>query len=133
MGIEPFLVASSLDCVLAQRLARKLCERCKEPYVPTLEELTAAQFPVDPDQELPKLYRGVGCTACGHTGYRGRMAIHECMPMSEDIERMVSERASSEDIGRLARQQGMITLRQDGMEKVRQGLTSMPEVLRVVV
>jgi type IV pilus assembly protein PilB len=101
--------------------------------MPTLEELTAAQFPVDPDQELPKLYRGVGCTACGHTGYRGRMAIHECMPMSEDIERMVSERASSEDIGRLARQQGMITLRQDGMEKVRQGLTSMPEVLRVVV
>jgi type IV pilus assembly protein PilB len=133
MGIEPFLVASSLDCVLAQRLARKLCERCKEPYVPTLEELTLARFPISPDEELPKLYRPVGCTVCGNTGYKGRMAIHEVMTVTEDIERMLTEQhASSEDIGRLAVDQGMLTLRRDGMEKVRMGLTSIEEIFRVV-
>ncbi|MEA2499652.1 MAG: type pilus assembly protein PilB, partial [Actinomycetota bacterium] len=133
MGIEPFLVASSLDSVLAQRLARKLCTRCKEMYLPTQEELVAARFPFDPAEELPKLFRPVGCTSCGGTGYRGRMAIHEVMPVTEEIERMVAEAASADAIGKVAREQGMITLRQDGMEKVRQGLTSIPEVLRVVV
>jgi type IV pilus assembly protein PilB len=133
MGIEPFLVASSLDSVLAQRLARKLCSRCKEPYMPSEDELTAARFPFDAQEELPKLYRPVGCTSCGNTGYRGRMAIHEVMPVTEEIERMVAEHASAEAIGQVAREQGMITLRQDGMEKVRQGLTSIAEVLRVVV
>jgi type IV pilus assembly protein PilB len=82
MGIEPFLVASSLDSVLAQRLARKLCERCKEPYAPSVDELTHAKFPFDPDEEPPKLYRPVGCTSCGNTGYKGRMAIHELMPVT---------------------------------------------------
>ena len=134
MGIEPFLVASSLDCVLAQRLARKLCERCKEPYAPTAEELSTARFPFNPEEELPKLYRGVGCTACGSTGYKGRMAIHEVMTVTEDIERMLTEQhASSEEIGRLAHEQGMMSLRDDGMEKVRMGLTSIEEIFRVVV
>jgi type IV pilus assembly protein PilB len=133
MGIEPFLVASSLDSVLAQRLARKLCSRCKEIYAPTKEELVAARFPFDPSEELPKLYRPLGCTSCGNTGYRGRMAIHEVMPVTEEIERMVAEHASAEAMAQVAREQGMVTLRQDGMEKVRQGLTSIQEVLRVVV
>ena len=134
MGIEPFLVASSLDCVLAQRLARKLCERCKEPYAPSAEELTTARFPFDPEEELPKLYRGVGCTACGNTGYKGRMAIHEVMTVTEDIERLLTEQhASSEDIARHAHEQGMLSLRMDGMEKVRMGLTSIEEIFRVVV
>jgi len=133
MGIEPFLVASSLDCVLAQRLARKLCDRCKEAYVPSVEELTTARFPFDPEDELPKLFRPVGCTACGQTGYKGRMAIHEIMTVTEDIERMLTEQqASSEDIGRHAVEQGMLTLRRDGMEKVRMGLTSIEEIFRVV-
>jgi type IV pilus assembly protein PilB len=133
MGIEPFLVASSLDCVLAQRLARKLCERCKEPYAPTLDELQRADFPINPEDEIPKLYRPVGCTTCGQTGYKGRMAIHEVMTVTEEIERMLTEQhASSEDIGRLARDQGMLTLRTDGMEKVRAGLTSIEEIFRVV-
>jgi type IV pilus assembly protein PilB len=133
MGIEPFLVASSLDSVLAQRLARKLCSRCREAYTPTSEELIAARLPFDPEEELPQLYRPIGCTSCGNTGYRGRMAIHEVMPVTEEIERMVAEHASAEAIGQVAREQGMITLRQDGLEKVRQGLTSIQEVLRVVV
>jgi type IV pilus assembly protein PilB len=133
MGIEPFLVASALDSVLAQRLARKLCDRCKEAYVPTEEELVRVQFPWEEGEELPKLYRGVGCTACSKTGYKGRMAVHEVMSASEEIERLVIEHASADEIGKVARAQGMSTLRDDGMEKVRMGLTSIEEILRVVV
>ena len=133
MGIEPFLVASSLDCVVAQRLARKLCPKCKETYVPSEEELIAARFDYDPQEELPTLYRAVGCSSCGKTGYKGRFAVHEVMALSEDIERLAAERASAEEINKVARSQGMLTLRQDGMEKVRQGMTSIEEILRVVV
>ncbi|MFN2488492.1 MAG: GspE/PulE family protein [Actinomycetota bacterium] len=133
MGIEPYLVASALDCVLAQRLARKLCSRCREAYTPTEEELTAASFPFDADEGIPELFRAVGCSACGNTGYKGRMALHEVMTVSEDIEKMVVEAASSEAIKRIAVEQGMATLREDGMEKVKMGQTSIEETLRVVV
>jgi type IV pilus assembly protein PilB len=133
MGIEPYLVASALDCVLAQRLARKLCSRCKEAYAPTEEDLTGSGLPVASDEEPPKLYRAVGCSACGHTGYKGRMAVHEVMTVSEEIERLVVESASSEEMKRVAREQGMLTLREDGLEKVRAGQTSIEEILRVVV
>ena len=133
MGIEPFLVASALDAVVAQRLARKLCERCKIEYSPTAEELKAAQFPFDPHQPLPTLHKAVGCPACGNTGYKGRLAVHEIMTVTEDIERMVAEKASSEDIGKVAITQGMKTLREDGMTKVAQGVTSIEEILRVIV
>jgi type IV pilus assembly protein PilB len=133
MGIEPYLVASALDCVLAQRLARKLCLRCKESYSPTEEDLIAAQFPLGPDGERPTLYRAVGCGACGHTGYKGRMAVHEVMTVTEEIERLVVESASSEEMKRVAQEQGMLTLRQDGLEKVRLGQTSIEEILRVIV
>jgi type IV pilus assembly protein PilB len=132
MGIEPFLVASALDCVLAQRLARRLCDRCKEPYVPSEAELEAARFPFEPGEEV-KLFRAVGCSACGNTGYRGRMALHEIMTVTEEIERLVVEHASSESIAEVAREQGMLTLRMDGIEKVRAGQTSLEEVFRVVV
>ncbi len=133
MGIEPFLVASAADAVLAQRLARKLCGKCKEAYVPTEQELEAARFPWEPGQELPKLFRAVGCTSCGNTGYKGRMALHEVMTVTEEIERLCVERASSEEIGRVARSQGMISLRVDGMTKVMAGHTSIEEIFRVVV
>ncbi|MDQ3954818.1 MAG: Flp pilus assembly complex ATPase component TadA [Actinomycetota bacterium] len=133
MGIEPYLVASALDCILAQRLARKLCGRCKEPYTPTVEELTASAFPFHPDGDLPEIFRATGCSACGKTGYKGRMALHEVMTVTEDIEKLVVESASSEVIKKTALQQGMITLREDGMEKVRMGQTSIEEILRVVV
>jgi type IV pilus assembly protein PilB len=133
MGIEPFLVASALDSVLAQRLARKLCPRCKEEYKPTVEELKHAKFPFDESGELPTLFKPAGCTACGHTGYKGRMAIHEVMTITEEIERLVAENASSEEMGRVARSQGMKTLRDDGMAKVLTGSTSIEEILRVVV
>jgi type IV pilus assembly protein PilB len=133
MGIEPFLVASAIDCVLAQRLARRLCPKCKEPYTPEAAELEAVGFPLDPDDDWPTLYRPVGCSACGHTGYKGRTALHEIMKVTEDVERLVTERSSSEEIAKVARAQGMVTLRQDGMWKVRTGLTSIEEILRVVV
>ena len=88
MGIEPFLVGSALDCVVAQRLARKLCEKCYEPYTPTETELIAARFPWTPGEPLPELFRPVGCVACSRTGYRGRIALHEVMTVTEDIERI---------------------------------------------
>ena len=133
MGIEPFLVGSALDCVLAQRLARRLCDKCKEPYEPEPERLISVGFPWQDGEEIPKLHRPIGCTACSKTGYKGRLALHEVMAISEDIERLAVERASAATIGAVAREQGMVTLRMDGMYKVLDGVTSLEEILRVVV
>ncbi len=133
MGIEPFLVGSALDCVLAQRLARRLCPKCKEAYVPTKETLVEMRFPFDPDQPPPTLYRPIGCSACSKTGYKGRLALHEVMAVSEEIEKLAVEHASALTISKVALEQGMITLRNDGLTKVRAGHTSMEEILRVVV
>src|SRR3712207_3047245 len=99
MGIEPFLVGSALDCVLAQRLARKLCPKCKEAYVPTPQQLLDVGFPWRDGEELPELFRPVGCSACAKTGYKGRLALHEVMAVDEEIERLTVERASSLVIG----------------------------------
>jgi type IV pilus assembly protein PilB len=136
MGVEPFLVASALDCILAQRLARRLCEKCKEPYEPTPEALEEAHVPFwRPGEELPTLSRpgGRSCQHCASTGYRGRLSLVEVMPVTEEIERLTAEHRSSEDLKRVAIEQGMAPLRDDGMEKVRLGVTSIEEVLRVVV
>ena len=133
MGIEPFLVGSALDCVLAQRLARRLCDKCKEPYEPEPDRLTGVGFPWQPGEEIPKLYRPIGCTSCSKTGYKGRLALHEVMAISEDIERLAVERASAATIAAVAREQGMVTLRMDGMHKVIDGVTSLEEIVRVVV
>lgn len=132
MGVEPFLVGSALDSVLAQRLARRLCDRCKEEYEPTQAALEQAGF----DEETPppkSLYRAVGCKACSNTGYRGRIAIHELMLVTEEIERLAVERASTDVLTRAAIDSGMRTLRQDGLEKVAKGVTSLEEILRVIV
>jgi len=133
MGIEPFLVGSALDCVLAQRLARRLCQKCREPYTPEPEALITSRFPWKQDEPLPTLYRPVGCSNCAKTGYRGRLALQEVMPVSEEIERLAVERASAVQISHVAREQGMTTLRDDGMLKVLQGVTTLEEILRVVV
>ncbi|MET4780444.1 ATPase, T2SS/T4P/T4SS family [Glaciihabitans sp. UYNi722] len=133
MDIEPFLVGSALDCVVAQRLARRLCERCKEEFTPTVNEMLGLRVGFDPaTHALPTLHRPVGCSTCSNTGYRGRIAIHEVMLVTEEIERLAVERASSADITRVALEQGMISLREDGWMKVQLGLTSIEEVLRVV-
>lgn len=130
MGIEPFLVGSALDAVVAQRLCRSLCERCREAYRPSPADLEAVRFELGPDVE--HLYRPVGCTSCAGTGYRGRMALHEVMSVTEEVERLTVARASTDEISRVARGQGMATLREDGWLKVQQGRTSIEEVLRVV-
>ncbi|MEP6479779.1 MAG: ATPase, T2SS/T4P/T4SS family [Rhodoglobus sp.] len=133
MDIEPFLVGSALDCVVAQRLARRLCDRCKQPYAHDALELVNLRVGFDPMNEpVPTLFRPVGCTTCSNTGYRGRIAIHEVMTVTEDIERLAVARASSAEIATLARQQGMLTLREDGWAKAKLGHTSVEEILRVV-
>jgi type IV pilus assembly protein PilB len=132
MGVEPYLVASALDCVVAQRLARKLCDKCKEEYTPTKAELDEAGYPEAMQKEIKKLYRPVGCQHCGKTGYRGRIGVYEVMPMSEEIERLAVERAASDVVMKVAVEQGMMTLRQDGLEKTQKGQTSLEEIFRVV-
>jgi type IV pilus assembly protein PilB len=133
MGVEPFLVGSSVDCVLAQRLARRLCEWCFEEYEPTEEELVAARWPEDDLAKPAILWRPKGCRSCSGTGYRGRIALHEVMRMSEEIERLTVARASSSEVQRVAMAEGMQMLRVDGLRKAIEGLTSVQEVLRVAV
>jgi type IV pilus assembly protein PilB len=133
MGIEPFLVGSSLDCVLAQRLARRLCDWCKEAYAPTEEELEGARWPME-DLMLPEvLYKPVGCRNCANTGYRGRTAIHEVMPVSPEIESLTIKRAAAGEIREIALDQGMYDLRTDGLAKAAGGQTSITEVSRVAI
>ena len=133
MGLEPFLVGSALDCVLAQRLARRLCSKCKEAYQPTPEALVQARYPWQEGEPPPTLFRPAGCPACSKTGYKGRLALHEVMAVSEDIERLAVERASAAAITEAARLEGMVSLRADGLDKVARGITSLDEILRVVV
>jgi type IV pilus assembly protein PilB len=133
MGIEPFLVGSSLDCVMAQRLARRLCQWCKEPYSPTRSELAAARWPFGQIEAPTQVWRAVGCRSCAGTGYRGRIALHEVMTVSEDVERLAVERASAHDIGHVAMNEGMEMLRTDGLRKAAAGETTLAEVLRVAV
>jgi type IV pilus assembly protein PilB len=132
MGIEPFLSASAVNCVLAQRLARRLCKECKEQYTPTEETLQRIRFPYEPGHP-PQLFRAKGCKKCNGIGYKGRMGIHEVFTMTETLERMCVEHASADELAREAVAEGMMTLRDDGMEKVRMGLTSIEEIMRVVV
>lgn len=131
MGVEAFLVGSALDCVLAQRLARRLCEKCREPYQPTEEALVECGWPLDEEEELPVIYKAIGCKGCANTGYRGRVALHEIMTLSEEIERMIVERRTSEEMKKVAVMEGMKTLRLDGLAKVRLGITAIDEVMRV--
>lgn len=133
MGIEPFLVGSAVDCVLAQRLARRLCTKCRREYTPVPEVLEAARFPWNPGEPLPTLFEPVGCSHCSRTGYRGRLALHEIMPITQPIERLAAARASANEVEEVARAEGMVNLREDGMAKVLSGMTSLEEVLRVVV
>ncbi|HUP70009.1 MAG TPA: ATPase, T2SS/T4P/T4SS family [Acidimicrobiales bacterium] len=132
MGVEPFLVASALDCIVAQRLARRLCDKCKQAYQPSEVELKRVGWDEDADGEANEVYRPIGCSACGKTGYKGRFAIHEVLTVTEEIERLIVGRDHSEDIKKMAMAQGMLTLKQAGLTHVGQGNTSIEEILRVV-
>jgi type IV pilus assembly protein PilB len=133
MGVEPFLVGSSLDSVLAQRLSRRLCEWCKEAYTPHEKELVGASWPYENFGVPQQFWRAVGCRSCAQTGYRGRLAVNEVMPVSEEIERLTVANAPASEIKRVAVAEGMVTLRDDGLRKTAEGLTSLEEVLRVTV
>jgi type IV pilus assembly protein PilB len=133
MGVEPFLVASATDAVLAQRLARRVCRKCMTMERPDPAALKVAGFGDDIVEQRPEIPRAVGCQACSNTGYKGRLAVHEVMTVTEDIERQCVARASSEDVRRTAVAQGMSTLRQDGLQKVLMGMTTIEEIGRVIV
>lgn len=131
MGIEPFLIGSALECATGQRLVRRLCDKCKRLVEKTPAELAVIAFEHVGHGDVA-FYEPVGCNSCAQTGYRGRLGLHEVMTMTEDIVGLTLTRASSDEVSRLAVEQGMRTLRQDGWLKVAQGLTSVSEVLRVV-
>ncbi len=133
MGVEPFLVGSAVDCVLAQRLARRVCSKCVQMARPEPEMLKAAGFGDDIVEDRPEIPQAMGCSACSNTGYRGRLAIHEVMAMTEEIERLTVARASTEEINRVAIEQGMRSLREDGLAKVLLGRTTIEEIGRVIV
>jgi type IV pilus assembly protein PilB len=135
MGVEPFLVGSALDCVLAQRLTRQLCENCQEDYSPTVEDLELIGFTEEdePPNGKPRFRKAVGCQACSRTGFRGRIALQELLLVDEEIERAIISHGSNDDIQHLALEQGMVPLRHDGLRKAALGITSLEEILRVVV
>jgi len=128
MGIEAFLIASAVDCVVAQRLARKLCSHCKRRTIVPPEVLAEAEMRVGGDLEA---YEPVGCPRCNQSGYRGRVGVFSVMELSEQIKEMAVAHASEAEIAATAREEGMLTLREDGLNKVRTGLTSLEEVVRV--
>ncbi len=140
MGGEPFLLVSSLTCVVAQRVLRTICGDCKEEFVPPAEvqedikkvlgNLVSAVNQGQTNGQL-KLYHGKGCQSCGNTGYRGRIGIFEAIPVTEKIGRLIIERASSSDIEKQAIEEGLITMKQDGYLKALEGITTIEEVLRV--
>jgi type IV pilus assembly protein PilB len=129
MGIAPFLTASAVDVIVAQRLARRLCNYCKKRTVLTTEALKSANFP-DASFDI-EAYEPVGCARCNHTGYKGRVGMYEVMTISDEIRELTIARASADEMRHKAVEQGMRLLRDDGLEKVRLGVTSIAEVARV--
>jgi type IV pilus assembly protein PilB len=128
MGIESFLTSSAIDCVVAQRLARKLCTHCKRRTMIPAQALQDAGFRVGTDLEA---YEAVGCPRCSQIGYRGRIGLYSVMVMSEELKDMAAANAPEPDIARKAREQGMLTLKEEGLLKVRAGITTVEEVTRV--
>lgn len=128
MGAEPFLISSSLIGVVAQRLVRVLCDNCKEKYKPSPELIAELQLPKDKDYCF---YKAVGCRHCSGIGYKGRIGIYEVMIMDEALRKLTVAKASSDEIMKEARKEGLITLREDGLLKAINGITSVEEVLRV--
>jgi type IV pilus assembly protein PilB len=131
MGIEPFLVASGISCVVAQRLARRLCENCRVEAEISAEALSGSGF-TDAGEPFTGYEAGEGCVRCSQTGYRGRVGLYELMEITDEIRELIVEKQSAEAIAAVATRQGMRRLRDDGLAKVRSGRTSMSELLRVL-
>jgi type IV pilus assembly protein PilB len=131
MGVEPFLIAASVIGVLAQRLGRRICPNCKEPYKPPADALRRVGFKLD-DVDSVVFYRGRGCEQCRHSGYRTRLGIFELMMLNEEIQDLIVKRAPLSEVRNAALASGMKTLKMDGFQKVLEGLTTVEEVMRVV-
>jgi len=134
MGVEPFLIASAVDSVVSQRLARRLCKRCRQEAVYETEYLEKIDFPGD-DGDKVTVYKAntKGCPFCNHTGFRGRVGVYEVLPMDEEVEKVIVNMGTAREIGVIARTKGMVPLRMDGFNKVKLGITSIEEILRVVM
>jgi type IV pilus assembly protein PilB len=132
MGIEPFLVATSVHLIAAQRLVRTICSRCKAPEDVPLQALLDAGF-TPGEAETVKVYRGKGCELCGKTGYKGRLGLFEVLEITDELREMILVGSSALDLKRKGLEQGMLTLRQSGLNKIKQGLTTLEEVLRETV
>jgi type II secretory ATPase GspE/PulE/Tfp pilus assembly ATPase PilB-like protein len=131
MEIEPFLVSSSLECLIAQRLVRLICQKCKVPLKSKNEILDQMGKDMKFDPQKLELYEGKGCEVCRFTGYRGRTGIYEILTVTQAIREMILNRVPSQQIKQKAIAQGMRTLRGDGLQKVLKGLTTYTEVIRV--
>ena len=129
MGIEPFLVASSVNLILAQRLVRRVCAACKRALTLTAELMSELQLGAD-QMEGATIFEPVGCVECGNTGYRGRQGVYEVMTMTPRIRDLVLERASAGEVKKAAIEEGMLTLRRDGLQKLKRGITSVEEILK---
>jgi type IV pilus assembly protein PilB len=132
MGIEPFLVASSVHLICAQRLVRKVCVSCKEPHPTPPAALMQAGYNAD-DANTVTPMKGKGCERCIKTGYKGRVGLYEVMEISEELRELILVGASGPELRRKAVDEGMITLRQSGLRKVKDGMTSLEEVVRETV
>jgi type IV pilus assembly protein PilB len=132
MGIEPFLVATSVNLICAQRLVRRICKECKEQIQMPAQALVDVGFGVD---EAPQvgLFKGRGCPTCNNTGYRGRVGLYEVMEISEEIRELILSGASAMELRRLSIEEGMISLRHSGLAKIRDGVTTVEEVVRETV
>jgi general secretion pathway protein E len=131
MGVENYLIASTVNAIMAQRLVRKLCAACKQPYNPSDEEITRLKLDHYLSGSDRTIYQAAGCEECGHTGYSGRSAIIELLLVSPEIRKLISNNADSEAIYRTARKEGLRVMYEDGMRKVAEGITTIQEVLRI--
>ncbi len=129
LGLESFTVASALQAIISQRLVRKICDKCKESYTPTPKEYKDAGFP---EPYPPSLFRGKGCQQCHQEGYRGRVPVMELLIIHDEMRTLIKDKASPFDIFQLAMQEGMMTIRQNTIEKINQGLTTIEELVRVI-
>jgi len=130
LGVEPYLISSTLSGIIAQRMVRCICTRCRAPYQPSIEEQIT--YEEEMKQSPPTLYKGSGCNFCANTGYWKRTGLFEVLVMSEEIRRMLLSNASAGDITEQALKEGMITMRRDGMLKAKEAITTVSEVLRSV-
>jgi type IV pilus assembly protein PilB len=131
MGVEPFLIASTLNCVESQRLVRKICPHCKEPVEVDPEYLVS--LGIDPAELDGTIYKGKGCSHCHRTGYRGRTGIFEVLPVTPQVREMILDRATTDELYEAAEKEGMVSLRKAALRKLKEGIIDLDEVIRETI